>query len=462
MLERGAFDGVHAAMMVHPWPDDRLEATCLAVSHFDVTLHRAGRPTPRPRPWEGINALRRHDRRPGGHRPPAPAAAPRRPGARRRHRRRPGGQHHPGRRSAGRFMCRSRTARRPGRARAQGAGVLRGRGPGHRVRRLLRGALPPPTRTWSPTRACWPPTGPTPRPWDGGSPSTTRGEPPPTLSTDMANVSLAVPIIHPLMAIEAGGAVNHQPVRRRLRHPLGRRRRARRGPGHGLDGHRRRHLRGAAQPPCGPGVVSPTEGGPGPDGHGVLEHAVLDVAPGREAAFELAFAEARQYIASAPGFRWLRLDRCLERPSRYLLLVGWETLEDHTGGLPGIARLPRVAPAPPPLLRAVPHRRALHRGGAGLTAGAPAVTPVVDAELAAQHVGHLAQGGHPAPGPTFMGTSRFCVPRAAASHVGQRGVDRRLVALGAHPADPGHLGPLELDVDREDLGRLRRPRRRTG
>jgi metal-dependent amidase/aminoacylase/carboxypeptidase family protein len=32
----------------------------------------------------------------------------------------------------------------------------------------------------------------------------------PTFSTDMANVSLVVPTIHPLMGIETGGAVNHQ------------------------------------------------------------------------------------------------------------------------------------------------------------------------------------------------------------------------------------------------------------
>ena len=32
----------------------------------------------------------------------------------------------------------------------------------------------------------------------------------PTFSTDMANVSLAVPTIHPLIGIETGGAVNHQ------------------------------------------------------------------------------------------------------------------------------------------------------------------------------------------------------------------------------------------------------------
>ncbi len=37
------------------------------------------------------------------------------------------------------------------------------------------------------------------------------GVPPPTLSTDMANVSLAVPTIHPLLGIDSAGAVNHQP-----------------------------------------------------------------------------------------------------------------------------------------------------------------------------------------------------------------------------------------------------------
>ena len=36
------------------------------------------------------------------------------------------------------------------------------------------------------------------------------GTPLPTLSTDMANVSLAVPTIHPLIGIETHGAVNHQ------------------------------------------------------------------------------------------------------------------------------------------------------------------------------------------------------------------------------------------------------------
>ena len=67
----------------------------------------------------------------------------------------------------------------------------------------------------------------------------------------------------------------------------------------------------------------------------ILEHAALDVIPGREAAFEEAFDEAKLIISSMPGFVSLRLDRCIERPTRYLLLVEWERLQDHTEGFRG-------------------------------------------------------------------------------------------------------------------------------
>lgn len=36
MLDRGGFDGVHASMMVHPAPVEQSQMHCLAVSHFDV------------------------------------------------------------------------------------------------------------------------------------------------------------------------------------------------------------------------------------------------------------------------------------------------------------------------------------------------------------------------------------------------------------------------------------------
>lgn len=39
MLDRGAFAGVHAAMMVHPYPVELPAMPCLAVSHIDVHFH---------------------------------------------------------------------------------------------------------------------------------------------------------------------------------------------------------------------------------------------------------------------------------------------------------------------------------------------------------------------------------------------------------------------------------------
>jgi heme-degrading monooxygenase HmoA len=67
----------------------------------------------------------------------------------------------------------------------------------------------------------------------------------------------------------------------------------------------------------------------------ILEHAVLDVRPGDTEDFETAFGQAKSIIASMAGFRSLRLERCIETPSRYLLLVEWDQLEDHTEGFRG-------------------------------------------------------------------------------------------------------------------------------
>lgn len=64
----------------------------------------------------------------------------------------------------------------------------------------------------------------------------------------------------------------------------------------------------------------------------VLEVAILNVVPGQEAAFELAFAEAKSIIASMHGYLGHELQRCIETPNRYVLLVRWRNLEDHTVG----------------------------------------------------------------------------------------------------------------------------------
>ena len=70
----------------------------------------------------------------------------------------------------------------------------------------------------------------------------------------------------------------------------------------------------------------------------ILEMAILDVKHGEQVAFETAFAEARAIIASMPGYIDHELHRCIETPDRYLLLVRWQRLEDHTEGFRQSAR----------------------------------------------------------------------------------------------------------------------------
>ena len=64
----------------------------------------------------------------------------------------------------------------------------------------------------------------------------------------------------------------------------------------------------------------------------VLEHALITVRPGTGTEFEDAVRRARSVIAGSDGFVSLELHRGVETPDRYLLLVEWETLEDHTVG----------------------------------------------------------------------------------------------------------------------------------
>ena len=209
LINAGYFADVHAAMMVHPWPEDRLNANCLAVDQFEVVF--TGREAhASAAPWEGVNALdamtlsqvaiglMRQQLRPddqvhgiiteGGVAANIIAA-----------------------RVVGKFMCRSSSAERLAQLRgrvnacfeagsmATGAD-LEMREMGHPFSHMeadlqilahYRGAAEELGRRFD------------------HDDDTSR---PPTISTDMANVSLVVPTIHPLIGIPTDGAVNHQPA----------------------------------------------------------------------------------------------------------------------------------------------------------------------------------------------------------------------------------------------------------
>jgi amidohydrolase len=208
LLNAGYFNEEHMALMVHPFASERLDAICLAVDHFDV-IFTGKEAHASAAPWLGINALDamtisqvalgllRQQLRPGdqvhGIVTEGGAAANIIPS-----------------RVVGRFMARASTAGRLAELRervnacfeagalATGAG-LEMIELGHQFSHMeadpdillhYRRAAEALGRDFH---------------------LDDEEEPRPTISTDMANVSLALPTIHPLLMIPTNGAVNHQP-----------------------------------------------------------------------------------------------------------------------------------------------------------------------------------------------------------------------------------------------------------
>jgi heme-degrading monooxygenase HmoA len=64
----------------------------------------------------------------------------------------------------------------------------------------------------------------------------------------------------------------------------------------------------------------------------VLEVVILDIKPELLSEYEHAFEEAQKIISSRPGYISHQLQKCIEKPNRYILLVNWQTLIDHTVG----------------------------------------------------------------------------------------------------------------------------------
>ena len=68
----------------------------------------------------------------------------------------------------------------------------------------------------------------------------------------------------------------------------------------------------------------------------ILEVAILDIKSDVKKdmcdEFEAAFQQASKIIAAIPGYLSHELQKCIEVPNRYILLVRWETLEAHTVG----------------------------------------------------------------------------------------------------------------------------------
>jgi heme-degrading monooxygenase HmoA len=65
----------------------------------------------------------------------------------------------------------------------------------------------------------------------------------------------------------------------------------------------------------------------------ILEIADIHIPPGQNAAFDEAIQRGLQTVISqARGFRGYKVNKGIESPERYILMIYWETLEDHTVG----------------------------------------------------------------------------------------------------------------------------------
>ena len=63
----------------------------------------------------------------------------------------------------------------------------------------------------------------------------------------------------------------------------------------------------------------------------ILELADIRIQPGRQAEFDEAIRRGLDtVIAKAKGFRGYKVNKGVESPERYLLMIFWETLENHT------------------------------------------------------------------------------------------------------------------------------------
>lgn len=64
----------------------------------------------------------------------------------------------------------------------------------------------------------------------------------------------------------------------------------------------------------------------------ILEVAVLNIKKGLSKDFEKSFNEAEKIISSMKGYVSHELKKSVENQDKYLLLVNWETIQDHEEG----------------------------------------------------------------------------------------------------------------------------------
>ena len=87
----------------------------------------------------------------------------------------------------------------------------------------------------------------------------------------------------------------------------------------------------------------------------VLEVALIDITPGQEEAFAKAYGTVRHVLAGTLGCRSVRMTRGVESPSRFVLLVEWDSVAAHLENFRDSERFGQWRAAIGPHFAAPPH-----------------------------------------------------------------------------------------------------------
>jgi len=64
----------------------------------------------------------------------------------------------------------------------------------------------------------------------------------------------------------------------------------------------------------------------------ITEIALLKIRENQSGEFEDSFGTAQKIISKMEGYMQHELQKCMEEENKYLLIVRWEKLENHTEG----------------------------------------------------------------------------------------------------------------------------------
>jgi heme-degrading monooxygenase HmoA len=78
-----------------------------------------------------------------------------------------------------------------------------------------------------------------------------------------------------------------------------------------------------------PGIGQRLPGTTGMIADMVFEIALIDVKPGSEEAFAAGYASVKDVLNVSPGLRSIRMTQGIETPSRFILLVEWDSVAAH-------------------------------------------------------------------------------------------------------------------------------------